>query len=295
MRIFPEPHIRKHYAVHAGRPFFEGLVRFMSTGPVVAIALEGRNAITFVRGLLGKTDGAESPPGTIRGDFGLLRSHNLTHGSDSAEAAAVELQHWFGGKGEQFDWTPAPGLGCDAREGRAESLGAPDRRARERAHWPARLLARPRGPGASPARRPPGARAGPRPRRNGSRNPPAAALRSSRRRAPAPAARPSRATRRTERAVLPPSRRRAPRSRDRAHRAGRRRSSRVARAARSGLRRATRAAPRAHRAPRESAPPRPGRQACRLARAGARGPGQCATRARLGVETSRRQRARPRR
>jgi len=107
MRIFPEDHIRQHYAVHKGRPFFEGLVRFMSTGPVVAIALEGRNAITVVRTMLGKTDGAESPPGTIRGDFGLSRSHNLTHGSDSAENAATELKHWFGSKGALFDWTPA--------------------------------------------------------------------------------------------------------------------------------------------------------------------------------------------
>ncbi len=107
MRVFPEKLLREHYAVHAGRPFYEGLVRYMSSGPVVALALEGRNAIGVVRALLGKTDGAESPPGTIRGDFGLSRSHNLVHGSDSAESADKELKLWFAQAGELFDWTPS--------------------------------------------------------------------------------------------------------------------------------------------------------------------------------------------
>ena len=107
MRIFPEKLLREHYAVHEQRSFFEGLVRFMSNGPVVALALEGRNAIHVVRALLGKTDGAESPPGTIRGDFGLSRSHNLVHGSDSAAAAATELGLWFSSAGELFAWTPS--------------------------------------------------------------------------------------------------------------------------------------------------------------------------------------------
>jgi nucleoside-diphosphate kinase len=106
MRVFPEELLKSHYAAHAERPFFPGLVRFMSGGPVVAMILRGRKAIDVVRTLVGKTDGAESPAGTIRGDFGLSRSHNLVHASDGTESAADEIALWFADAGEICEWTP---------------------------------------------------------------------------------------------------------------------------------------------------------------------------------------------
>jgi len=107
MRRFSEAHLRRHYEVHKDRPFFEGLVAFMGSSPVVALALEGKNAITVVRTLVGATDSAKSAPGTIRGDFGLSFSHNLVHASDGADTAASELELWFGDDGELVDWTPS--------------------------------------------------------------------------------------------------------------------------------------------------------------------------------------------
>ena len=107
MRIFPEEHLREHYAVHADKPFFEGLVRFMSSSPVVALALEGKDAIAVTRRLMGATNCAKSEPGTIRGDLGMSFSNNLVHGSDGPETAASELALWFSADGELCDWTPA--------------------------------------------------------------------------------------------------------------------------------------------------------------------------------------------
>ena len=88
--------LEKHYAVHKERPFFGSLLKFMSSGPVVAIALRGEGAVAVIRNLMGETNGAESPPGTIRGDFGMSRSFNLVHGSDALETAEFELGLWFG-------------------------------------------------------------------------------------------------------------------------------------------------------------------------------------------------------
>ncbi|MCX7702109.1 MAG: nucleoside-diphosphate kinase [Gemmataceae bacterium] len=85
----------KHYAVHRGKPFFEDLLRFLTSGPTLAVCLEGREAVAVVRSLMGQTDGAKSPPGTIRGDFGLSVQNNLVHGSDSPENAAQEIEIWF--------------------------------------------------------------------------------------------------------------------------------------------------------------------------------------------------------
>jgi len=85
----------KHYAVHKGKPFYESLLSFLISGPVVAIVLEGREAVASCRALMGLTDGAKSPPGTIRGDLGLSIQNNLVHGSDSAENAATEIALWF--------------------------------------------------------------------------------------------------------------------------------------------------------------------------------------------------------
>jgi nucleoside-diphosphate kinase len=86
---------QKHYAVHKGKAFYESLLSFLTSGPTVAIVWEGREAVTVVRDMMGKTDGAQSPPGTIRGDFGISVQNNLIHGSDSPENAAAEISLWF--------------------------------------------------------------------------------------------------------------------------------------------------------------------------------------------------------
>jgi nucleoside-diphosphate kinase len=85
----------KHYAVHQGKPFYEDLLTFLTSGPTVALCLEGREAVAVVRNLMGPTDGAKAPPGTIRGDFGLSIQNNLVHGSDSPDNAATEISLWF--------------------------------------------------------------------------------------------------------------------------------------------------------------------------------------------------------
>jgi nucleoside-diphosphate kinase len=95
MLVAPRALLEKHYAVHRERPFYPGLVAFMSSGPVVAIAVRGIGAVAVVRKMMGKTNGAEAEPGTIRGDLGMSRSYNLVHGSDGAETARTELALWF--------------------------------------------------------------------------------------------------------------------------------------------------------------------------------------------------------
>ncbi|AWM41180.1 Nucleoside diphosphate kinase [Gemmata obscuriglobus] len=85
----------KHYAVHKGKPFYESLLTFLTSGPTVALVWEGREAVAVCRTLMGMTDGAKSPPGTIRGDFALSVQNNLVHGSDSLENAAIEIALWF--------------------------------------------------------------------------------------------------------------------------------------------------------------------------------------------------------
>ena len=85
----------QHYAVHKQRPFYDSLLNFLTSGPTVAVVLEGRDAVNVVRGLMGPTDGAKAPPGTIRGDYAISVQNNLIHGSDSAENAAAEIALWF--------------------------------------------------------------------------------------------------------------------------------------------------------------------------------------------------------
>jgi nucleoside-diphosphate kinase len=85
----------EHYAVHRNRPFYEPLLQFLTSGPTVALVLEGREAVAVVRGLMGETDGTKAPPGTIRGDFALSVQNNLIHGSDNPENAAAEIALWF--------------------------------------------------------------------------------------------------------------------------------------------------------------------------------------------------------
>lgn len=86
---------RKHYAVHEGKPFFEGLVRYLASSPVLVMVLEADGAIAMARQLMGTTFGNEAEPGTIRGDFGASRGRNLVHGSDSPESAAYEIGLYF--------------------------------------------------------------------------------------------------------------------------------------------------------------------------------------------------------
>lgn len=95
---------RKHYAEHDGKPFFGDLISFITSSPVMVLAVRGPEAVTVCRTLIGKTDGKQADPGTIRGDLGISKSTNLVHGSDSPESAERELALWFN-DGELADWT----------------------------------------------------------------------------------------------------------------------------------------------------------------------------------------------
>jgi len=86
---------RRHYAEHAGKPFLEGLVGFITSSPVIAAVFEGENAIALVRQTMGVTDPAKSLPGTIRGDLGVNLGRNLIHGSDGPESAKREIALFF--------------------------------------------------------------------------------------------------------------------------------------------------------------------------------------------------------
>ena len=86
---------KQHYAEHVEKPFYPDLEQFITSGPVVAIVAEGPEAISVVRAMMGKTNGRESAPGTIRGDFGMSRQMNLVHGSDGPEAAQKEINIYF--------------------------------------------------------------------------------------------------------------------------------------------------------------------------------------------------------
>jgi nucleoside-diphosphate kinase len=91
----PRELAEKHYAVHKGKPFYESLLSFLTSGPTVAMVWEGREAVAACRNLIGLTDGAKAAPGSIRGDFGISVQNNLVHGSDSPENAAQEIALWF--------------------------------------------------------------------------------------------------------------------------------------------------------------------------------------------------------
>ena len=93
----------RHYAVHREKPFFAGLVDFITSGPLVAAVLEGPNAIAVVRAMNGATRPHEAAPGSIRGDFAVETAQNLVHASDSPETAAAELELWFS-PGELLDY-----------------------------------------------------------------------------------------------------------------------------------------------------------------------------------------------
>jgi nucleoside-diphosphate kinase len=96
----------RHYEAHKAKGFYTGLVKFMTSSPVVIVALAGKNAIAIARKMMGATFGSNAEPGTIRGDLGVSNSFNLIHGSDSPEAAQKELGLFFKPE-ELIDWTPA--------------------------------------------------------------------------------------------------------------------------------------------------------------------------------------------
>jgi nucleoside-diphosphate kinase len=85
----------RHYAPHKGKPFYPGLIQYITSGPVIVMVLAGSRAIDICRKLMGKTFGYEAEPGTIRGDFGMSKTLNLVHGSDGPESAATEIALYF--------------------------------------------------------------------------------------------------------------------------------------------------------------------------------------------------------
>jgi nucleoside-diphosphate kinase len=107
LRQFPKETLERHYEAHKAQKFYPSLLRFMSSGPAIALALEGVDAVAVTRGLIGATNSRKALPGTIRGDFGMSFSTNLVHGSDGPESAARELAIFFPGADELVPWEPA--------------------------------------------------------------------------------------------------------------------------------------------------------------------------------------------
>jgi nucleoside-diphosphate kinase len=95
--VIDEEMAGRHYAEHTAKPFFGELVAFITSGPVVAMEWSGPSAVSVARTLMGPTNPVEAPPGTIRGDFGLVITENIVHGSDSPESAERELGIFFSG------------------------------------------------------------------------------------------------------------------------------------------------------------------------------------------------------
>ena len=94
----------KHYAIHKGKPFFEDLVSFITSSPIIAIVFQGDNVVNIIRRSMGETNPAESASGTIRGDFAISIEHNLIHGSDSPKNATKEISLFFS-SGEILDYS----------------------------------------------------------------------------------------------------------------------------------------------------------------------------------------------
>jgi nucleoside-diphosphate kinase len=86
---------QRHYAVHKGKAFFDDLVDFITSSPIIAVVFQGKNAVEIIRQVMGETDPAKARSGTIRGDFGIDIGHNLVHGSDSLENASIEIELFF--------------------------------------------------------------------------------------------------------------------------------------------------------------------------------------------------------
>lgn len=98
MRFFRIDHdlARQHYAEHVDKPFFDELVSFITSGPVVAMVIEGEEAVAGVRQIMGATDPLQAAPGSVRGDFGTVITENIVHGSDSPDSADREIKLFFG-------------------------------------------------------------------------------------------------------------------------------------------------------------------------------------------------------
>jgi len=94
---------QRHYAIHKGKGFFDDLVSFITSSPIVAIVFQGKNSVDIIRQTMGETDPAKAKSGTIRGDFGVDISHNVIHGSDSVESALKEIELFFSPE-EIFDY-----------------------------------------------------------------------------------------------------------------------------------------------------------------------------------------------
>jgi nucleoside-diphosphate kinase len=89
---------QRHYAVHQNKPFFNDLIKFITSSPIIAAVFEGKNAVEVIRQMMGETNAAKALPGTIRGDFGIDLQQNLVHGSDSVKNAAKEISIFFSPK-----------------------------------------------------------------------------------------------------------------------------------------------------------------------------------------------------
>jgi nucleoside-diphosphate kinase len=94
---------QRHYAIHRGKAFFDDLVSFITSSPLIAIVFQGENAVQIIRQMMGETDPAKATGGTIRGDFGIDVGHNLVHGSDSPQNACQEIDLFFSAE-EIFDY-----------------------------------------------------------------------------------------------------------------------------------------------------------------------------------------------
>ena len=95
LTVLDEKTANHHYGEHIGKPFFDDLVSFITSGPILAMVLEGENSVSITRNMMGETNPASANPGTIRGDLALSISHNLIHGSDSLESAEKEISLFF--------------------------------------------------------------------------------------------------------------------------------------------------------------------------------------------------------
>ena len=95
LRTFDRATLEHHYAEHVGRPFYEPLLEFMTSGPSIALIVEGENVVPGIRALAGATDPLQAGPGTIRGDFATITRENLIHASDSPESAEREIKIFF--------------------------------------------------------------------------------------------------------------------------------------------------------------------------------------------------------
>jgi nucleoside-diphosphate kinase len=93
--VVPPARAKEHYAEHEGKPFFDGLVEYLTSAPIVAMVIEGSDAIEGCRSTIGATNPIKAAPGSIRGDFGQTIGRNLVHGSDSPESAGREIAIWF--------------------------------------------------------------------------------------------------------------------------------------------------------------------------------------------------------